>query len=124
MKQRTLQRPARERRRDPRYPVEGIFGTLMPYGSVSLLNLSRRGVAFGVDDRLSVGETYLLELQHRGRSATLQVRVTWLAPRKRRWGRTGLTSARFVVGGSVVDIYRDIPGSIWDAIQPDFQAAQ
>lgn len=123
IRNRRPQRPARERRRDARYPVEGIFGTLRPYGPVSLVNLSRRGVAFAVDDRLNVGETYLLRLQHQGHGATMQVKVSWLAPRRRLAGRVPHVSSRFIAGASVTDIYRDTAGGIWDAVQPDLQAA-
>lgn len=105
-----------DRRRFPRYPVQGVVGTLVPSLWVSLINLSRSGVAVLVEEKLAVGESYLLDFAYRGQNANLEVEVTWCSRRRsRRLGEGG----RYVAGGRVRDIYRSNPGGLWAAIVPE-----
>lgn len=113
-----------ERRRQPRYFVDGIFGTLVPTTHVSLLNLSRAGVAVRLPMRLSAGERFLFEFQHSGRIARMEVEVTWCCRERTGEGLLGwLLGGRFLAGGRVTDIYRDTSGGIWANVRPDLQAS-
>lgn len=113
----------KERRRQRRYSVDGIFGTLVPSTHVSLLNLSRTGIAVRLPFRLPPGERYLFEFQHSGSTARMEVEVAWCT-RERSGG--GLfdwwLGGRYVAGGRITDIYRDTRGGLWAGIRPEGQA--
>jgi PilZ domain len=110
-----------ERRRQPRYTVDGIFGTLVPSTHVTLLNLSRYGVAIRMPFRLPIGQSFLFEFRHLGRTARMEIEVTWCSRHGR--GLFRLPGSGYVVGGRVVDIHRDTSGGIWAGVQPDRQMA-
>lgn len=114
----------RGRRRHTRYAVDGIFGSLLPSTPVTLVNLSRTGLAIEIPERLEVGETYLFRFQYRGQTATLEVKISWC---RRRWGlRRWLRGEgiSYVAGGNIVDLYRDHSEGFWNALKPEPGAAR
>lgn len=107
-------------RRFPRHVIEGIEGSLRSPGDVEVCDLSLAGMSIETANELVPGESYFLELRHRGKVVSLEVRVKWV---EHLLADGGPNEARQVYRGGVsfVDVYRDTEGGIWDWIFPDDQ---
>ena len=100
-------------RREVRFPVEGVQGSLKTPGDVRAINLSRRGVAFETSHKLTVGETYFLELRYRSHVVSVEIDLRWCS---RRSPPTADEPAVYRAGGPFVDIVRDAPNGLWGAL--------
>jgi len=109
-------------RKFARYSVEGAFARLASPMDVKILNLSRTGMALETTQPLLVGEKYVLDMEQRGRSITLEVRVRWCRPTGSYRTPAGRDVGLFRAGGSFVEIAA-AAGGIWDSLRPDRQPA-
>jgi len=101
-----------------RYSVEGAFARLASPMDVKILNLSRTGIALETTQPLLVGEQYVLDMEQRGRSITLEVRVRWCLPMGSYRTPAGRDVGLFRAGGSFVEVAA-AAGGIWDSLRPD-----
>jgi PilZ domain len=75
----------REKRREPRFVVEGLQGHITFASEVEVLNMSLSGVALRTDRRLTMGHEYQLRLEsENGQGLTLKGVVVWCALEARR----------------------------------------
>jgi len=68
-----------QRRKELRFPVRGIEGTLKGPGDVQVINVSRRGIAFEATAELETGNDYYLELRYRGQTVNVATNLRWAA---------------------------------------------
>jgi hypothetical protein len=108
-----------ERRRYGRFPVSGIQGSLKRAGDLTLLDLSRTGICFETSHPITVGETYYMELRYRQAKVNLEVLVKWCALRGQVRDAVGNEQPFFHAGAGFVDIHRDAPGGLWQALEVD-----
>lgn len=109
----------RSKRRHSRYAVDGIFGTLLPSTPVTMVNLSRTGLAVETPECLEVGESYLFRFQHHSRTATVEVKISWCRRRRGLWRLLCGEGTLYVAGGNIVDLHRDHADGFWNALEPD-----
>lgn len=84
-----------ERRRSPRYEVEGVQGALTFRSDARIRNLSLTGMSVETADHLEVGKPYTLKLVHEGREVRLSGTVL----------RSRLRSTRKLPGGESEPLY-------------------
>ena len=101
-----------------RYAVEDAFARLASPMDVKILNLSRSGLALETTQPLLVGERYVLDVEQRGRSVSLEVLVRWCLPVGSYSTPSGRSVALFRAGGSFVDVAASRAGGIWDSLRP------
>ena len=106
-----------ERRRYGRFPVSGIHGSLKRTGDVTLLDLSRNGISFETSNPITVGEHYFLELRYGDARVSLEVRVRWCTLRGTVRDDEGEEQPIYKAGAGFVDILRDAPGGLWQALE-------
>lgn len=68
-----------QRRKELRFPVRGVEGTLKGPGDVQVINVSRRGISFESSAELATGHDYYLELRYRGQKANVAANLRWTA---------------------------------------------
>lgn len=66
-----------EKRRYPRYVVQGVEGTLLFTTHVDILNISINGVALKANRRLEIGRQYVLKLEYMDRTVSVNGVVVW-----------------------------------------------
>lgn len=66
-----------EKRRYPRFTVEGVHGKMVFASQVEVLNLSLGGVAIRADRRLNIGSEYTLSLEMETRLVAVKGLVVW-----------------------------------------------
>ena len=66
-----------DKRQYPRYVVEGVEGTLMFTTHVDILNISINGVALKANRRLEIGREYILRLEYKDRTVSVNGVVVW-----------------------------------------------
>jgi hypothetical protein len=66
-----------EKRQYPRYTVEGVEGTLLFTTHVDILNISINGVALKANRRLEIGREYILKLEYKDRTVSVNGVVVW-----------------------------------------------
>jgi c-di-GMP-binding flagellar brake protein YcgR len=66
-----------DKRRHPRFTVEGVHGTVVFASEVELLNLSLGGVAIRADKRLNIGAEYTLKLEVGDSPVAVRGVVVW-----------------------------------------------
>lgn len=108
-----------EKRRHPRFPIGGFNGTLKTPGDVTVLNLSRRGIAFETPHRITPGERYYLELRFQEQAANMEVLIKWCSVREPEPGEDDDADFISWAGGSVLDVFRESEGGIWDLVEPE-----
>jgi Tfp pilus assembly protein PilZ len=80
----TGERDAANKRREPRFIVEGLQGRMTFASEVSILNMSMSGVAIRTDRRLNIGHEYQLRLEAEGDALNLRGAVVWCSLESRR----------------------------------------
>jgi len=105
--------PYSTERCEVRFPVEGVQGSLKTPGDVRAINLSRRGVAFETTHKLTVGDTYFLELRYRGQVVNVEIDLRWCS---RSSPPTEDQPAVYRAGGPFVDVVRDVPDGLWGSL--------
>jgi hypothetical protein len=66
-----------DKRRHPRFMVEGVQGAMLFTTPVEVVNMSIGGAAVRADMRLNIGREYLLKLEIDGRSISVKGVVVW-----------------------------------------------
>jgi hypothetical protein len=66
-----------DKRKYPRYEVEGVEGTLLFTTHVDILNISISGVALKANRRLEIGREYALKLEYKERTVSINGVVVW-----------------------------------------------
>ncbi len=107
------------RRRDPRLPVSGIYGSFRSPKDLELVDLSRRGVRFETRNKLTVGDHYFFEVSYSDSTVKLEVVIKWCSQKGEVLDAEGKTTPVFEAGAGFVDIHRDAPGGIWEGIEAD-----
>ncbi|MGD2113482.1 MAG: PilZ domain-containing protein [Acidobacteriota bacterium] len=109
------------KRREMRFPVEGVRGSLKSPGDLRIINVSRSGLSFATMHHLTVGDHYFIEIRYQGQTANLELELRWCF-----WQpETGDAEPPiFLAGGRFVDIVRDDPDGLWRGLaapldQPD-----
>lgn len=67
----------RNKRRQPRFVVEGVHGRMVFASQVEVLNMSVSGVALTADRRLNIGTEYTLKLEVGDHELTVKGVVVW-----------------------------------------------
>jgi hypothetical protein len=68
-----------DNRRQPRFTVEGVHGSLTFASEVDILNMSLSGVALRLDRRLNIGTEYTLKLDVDDATVSVQGVIVWAA---------------------------------------------
>ncbi len=68
---------ASNKRRHPRFSVEGVHGRMVFASRVEIINISMGGVALTADRRLNIGVEYSLRLEKDGHAVDLKGVVVW-----------------------------------------------
>lgn len=87
-----------EKRRNPRYPVRDVEGTLLFNIQARILNLSLTGMAVETGTSMRVGRTYSLTLRHGSESLRLAGEVAWCQLRRTRKTHGGDTAPVYEAG--------------------------
>lgn len=88
-----------ERRRNQRYAVQDVRGTLLLSTQARILNMSLTGMAVETDSRLRLGRTYSLKLQHDGETTVpLGATVVWCQLRQAKVQESGEGRIVYVSG--------------------------
>lgn len=88
-----------ERRRNERYAVQDVRGTLLLSTEARILNMSLTGMAVETDSRLRLGREYSLKLQHDDRmEIPLNATVVWCQLRQARGEGGGEGRIAYVSG--------------------------
>lgn len=66
-----------DKRRHPRFVVEGVNGHMLLASRVEVVNISLGGVALVADRRLNLGTTYALRLERAERAVEIRGTVVW-----------------------------------------------
>ena len=77
-------RDGSNKRREPRFVVEGLQGKMTFASEVSILNMSLSGVAIRTDRRLNIGHEYQMRLEADGEGLNLRGTVVWCSLESRR----------------------------------------
>jgi Tfp pilus assembly protein PilZ len=77
-------RDGSNKRREPRFVVEGLQGKMTFASEVSILNMSLSGVAIRTDRRLNIGTEYQLRLENGTDSLNVRGTVVWCSLESRR----------------------------------------
>lgn len=100
-----------EKRRHPRFVVEGVTGHMLLATRVDVVNISLGGVALVADRRLNLGTTYGLRLERASHAIEIQGTVAW----------STLSGVRRLEGGDSVPEY-SAGLRFKDLITPEIQA--
>lgn len=99
--------------------MSGIHGSLKRSGDLTLLDLSRTGISFETSNPITVGQHYYLELRYGEAKVSLEVLVKWCALRGRLRDDDGDEQPIYQAGAGFVDVHRDAPGGIWEALRAE-----
>ena len=80
----TAAREGPNKRREPRFIVEGLSGKMTFASEVNIINMSLSGVAIRTDRRLNIGHEYQLRLEAEGEGVNLRGAVVWCSLESRR----------------------------------------
>ena len=87
-----------DKRRHPRFTVEGLSGTMMFTTPVEVVNMSLGGAAVRADMRLDIGREYVLRLEHDGAVAHVKGVVVWSTISGLRKNEHGDTVSQYSAG--------------------------
>lgn len=108
--------PFSRKRREPRFRVEGVRGTLQRPGDLRIINVSRRGLAFATLHSVTVGRPCFMEVRYRGQVVDLELDVRWCF---RPPDLDPDDAPVYIAGGRFVDIFRDDPEGLWRGLVTD-----
>jgi hypothetical protein len=77
------------KRRQPRFVVEGLHGKMTFAAEVEILNMSLSGCAMKLDHRLNIGAEYALKLEVQNKTMQVKGLVVWAALDERKKGPRG-----------------------------------
>ena len=93
-----------DKRRQPRFFVEGIHGELTFASEVEILNMSLAGVALKLDRRLNIGSEYMLKLEVEDRTVSVKGVIVWAALDEMKKGRLGNDVPVYSAGMKFTDV--------------------
>lgn len=109
--------PVQNKRRHPRFTVEGLHGTVMLTTPVEILNMSMGGAAVVADMRLNPGREYALRLElDDGRSVAVKSVVVWATLSGLRHNERGENVSRYSAGLKFTDVISDALQQLLDFI--------
>lgn len=85
------------RRREPRFVVEGLHGRMTFASDVEIVNMSLSGCAVKLDRRLNMGAAYTLKLES-GNSLAVRAQVVWESLAEMRKGVNGEARLVYAAG--------------------------
>lgn len=85
---------------------------------VKVLDLSRTGMGIETSNKLNVGESYILELFHRGRLISVECSAKWCTFRGAYRTPSGAEVQLYAAGVSLIDIDAARGGGLWERIGP------
>ena len=93
-----------DKRRQPRFVVEGLQGKLTFASEVEIINMSLSGVALKLDRRLNIGTEYSLKLEVDDRETAVRGVIVWAALDEMRKGRLGEDITVYSAGMKFTDL--------------------
>ena len=99
-----MQGSSSDKRRQPRFIVEGVHGKLTFASQVEILNMSLSGAALKVDRRLNIGTEYLLKLEVQDKTISVKGVVVWSALDEMRKGPHGDNTPVYSAGMRFTDV--------------------
>ena len=93
-----------DKRRQPRFVVEGVHGKMTFASQVEVLNMSLSGAALKVDRRLNIGSEYLLKLEVQNKTISVKGVVVWSALDEMRKGPRGDNVPVYSAGMKFTDV--------------------
>jgi hypothetical protein len=94
----------RNKRRQPRFVVEGLHGSLTFASEVEILNMSLSGVALRLERRLRIGAEYTLKLEIADKIVPVKGVIVWEALDERRKGQGGEDVLIYCAGMKFTDV--------------------
>lgn len=99
-----MQGSSSDKRRQPRFVVEGVNGKMTFASQVEILNMSLSGAALKVDRRLNIGTEYLLKLEVQNKTISVKGVVVWSALDEMRKGPHGDNMPVYSAGMRFTDV--------------------
>jgi hypothetical protein len=96
-----------DKRRHPRFTVEGLSGTMMFTTPVEVVNMSMGGAAVRADMRLNIGREYVLRLEHDSAVAHVKGVVVWSTISGIRRNEQGESVSQYSAGLRFKDVLTD-----------------
>jgi hypothetical protein len=96
-----------EKRRHPRFSVEGLQGTVMFSTGVEIVNMSLGGAALRADMRLNIGREYVLRLDVEGEALAVKGVVVWSTLSGLRRNEAGEMVSQYSAGLRFRDVLSD-----------------
>jgi hypothetical protein len=93
-----------DKRRQPRFVVEGLHGQLTFSPQVEILNMSLSGVALRLDHRLNIGAEYTLKLEVEDKTVAVKGVIVWAALDDMKKGRLGEDVTVYSAGMKFTDV--------------------
>ncbi len=108
----------KEKRRHKRIPVEGVYGKIFKtLLNVELLNLSIGGVAIKLNNSLSIGKEYTIQLMDKGKPIELKGTVAWCVMKESGKDSADKSVNVYHAGIKLDDIFTDKTSSLFDFIE-------
>jgi hypothetical protein len=95
------------KRRHPRFTVEGLVGKVTSVAQVEVVNLSLSGVAIKAEQRLNIGREYTLRLEMGERTVQVKGTVVWSTLSGLRPNAAGEARPLYSAGLRFVDVLND-----------------
>jgi c-di-GMP-binding flagellar brake protein YcgR len=96
-----------DKRRHPRFSVEGLQGAMLFTTPVEIVNMSMGGAAVRADLRLNIGREYLLKLEVEGESMAVKGVVVWSTLSGLRRNAQGEMVSQYSAGLRFLDLLSD-----------------
>ena len=96
-----------DKRRHPRFLVEGVQGAMLFTTPVEVVNMSIGGAAVRADMRLNIGREYLLKLEIDGRAISVKGVVVWSTLSGIRRNERGESVSQYSAGLRFRDVLTD-----------------
>src|SRR3974390_3774781 len=93
-----------DKRRQPRFLVEGLHGRMTFASQVEILNMSLSGVAIKVDRRLNIGAEYSPKLEVQERTVSVKGVIVWSVLSEMRKGPDGEDRVVYSAGMRFSDV--------------------
>jgi c-di-GMP-binding flagellar brake protein YcgR len=105
-----------DKRRHPRFSVEGLQGTVMFTTPVEIVNMSMGGAAVRADMRLNIGREYVLRLEVDGQGLNVKGLVVWSTLSGLRRNEAGEMVSQYSAGLRFKDVVTDQLAHLLDFI--------
>jgi hypothetical protein len=95
------------KRRHPRFTVEGLVGKVTSVAQIDVVNLSLSGVAIKAEQRLNIGREYTLRLELGDRTLQVHGTVVWSTLSGLRPSESGESRPQYSAGLRFTDVLND-----------------